>query len=49
MIEKWQCFLMYSLGVSAIFRPLNALAKISWLSSMKNIVNGSQLALVSAK
>ena len=30
MIEKWQCFLIYSLGVSAIFRPSNALAKISF-------------------
>ena len=39
----------YSLGVIFMRRPPNADEKMSWLSSMKNIVDGNQLALASAK
>ena len=49
MIEKWKCFATYSLGVICMRLPPKADEKISWLSSMKNIVDGNQLALASAK
>src|SRR5687768_18584502 len=45
MIEKWKCLATYSLGVIFIRCPPKADEKISWLSSMKNIVDGNQLAL----